>query len=279
MLVYEAVIAGVFGLIVGSFLNVVVLRHNTGRSLLGRSGCLSCRSKLTPEMLIPVFSWMLQRRRCVSCGTKISWQYPLVEISTALLFSITVYAQLPLITTAFALVILAFLVCIATYDIKHTIIPDKWVYTVAFIALCMRLSGALQTQFPINDVAVTLLVGPIVALPLLALWFFTRGRGIGLGDAKLGLVIGWFLGVTHGLAAVMLSFVIGAVISVFILLPMPYYERMLVYCGLLHQPRLGAFTMKSEVPFGPFLIAGTLLVWFSMIFGVDILTFVWGDFS
>jgi prepilin signal peptidase PulO-like enzyme (type II secretory pathway) len=89
-----------------------------------------------------------------------------------------------------------------------------------------------------------------------------------LGDAKLALSAGWLLGITHGIVAVMLSFVIGALVSVFILLPLPYYRRMLAFCGLLRHAPMGAYTMKSEVPFGPFLVAGILFIWFSVIYGI-----------
>ncbi|MBI2048690.1 MAG: prepilin peptidase [Parcubacteria group bacterium] len=276
MLVLGTILAGAFGLIIGSFLNVVVLRHNTGRSLAGRSGCLSCRATLTPMMLIPVLSWVLLRRRCSSCGTKISWQYPLVELATGFLFALTIYAQLPWFTTILSLAVIAVLICIAAYDILHTIIPDEWVYATAGLALIMRGGAALQTSFPMTDVVMVVLSGFLVAAPLFLLWLATRGRGIGLGDVKLGLVVGWFLGFGAGMLAVMLSFVIGAIVSVCILLPLPYYRRMLAYCGLLRQPHAGAFTMKSEVPFGPFLIAGTLLVWFTFTYGIDITALLWG---
>ena len=77
----------IFGLIIGSFLNVVILRFNTERSFGGRSGCMSCRKKLFWYELVPLFSFLGLKGRCKNCKTKISWQYPLVEFITGLIFS------------------------------------------------------------------------------------------------------------------------------------------------------------------------------------------------
>jgi len=269
MLEMTAVVLGLFGLIIGSFLNVVIIRSNTGRSLAGRSGCLQCGAPLRPFMLVPVISWLFQRGKCISCEGRISAQYPLVELATAVLFFGVGMAGMYFVPTILALIFMSLLVCIIAYDIRHTIIPDQWVYAAASLALSIRLWETLQSQFPLSDSIFALLAGPMVAAPLFSLWFMTRGRGIGLGDAKLALAVGWFLGLGYGFLAIMLAFVIGAAVSVFVLLPMPFYMRTLVQCGLLRRPINKAFTMKSEVPFGPFLAAGLLLVWFSIIFDVQ----------
>lgn len=79
------IFTGLFGLIVGSFLNVVILRMNTGKTLGGRSMCLSCNKKLEWYELIPLVSFIIQRGRCTKCHSKISWQYPIVEAITAVL--------------------------------------------------------------------------------------------------------------------------------------------------------------------------------------------------
>jgi len=275
MLAMTVVVYGLFGLIIGSFLNVVIIRSHTGRSLAGRSGCLECGAALTPLMLVPVISWVFQRGKCVACESRISLQYPLVELATAALFVGVGMTEMPLVPTILTLMFMALIVCIIAYDMRHTIIPDEWVYVAALLALSMHVWSFPQMQFPISEAILVLLSGPFVAAPIFFLWFVTRGRGIGLGDAKLALAVGWFLGVGYGLISIMLAFVIGAAISVFILLPMPVYAQALARWGLLQRPVNKAFTMKSEVPFGPFLAAGLLLVWFSIIFDIETVMFGW----
>ena len=266
MFVLGAVAFGIFGLIIGSFLNVVTFRHNTGRSLAGRSGCLSCGASLTPAMLIPVVSWVIQQRACRACGSRISIQYPLVELLTAALFIAVGSAQLSFVLTTLALVLVSLLICIVIYDIKHTIIPDQWVYTAAVIAVVMRVVAG--TPFSVLDIVDALIGGVVVAAPLALLWLVTKGRGVGLGDAKLGFVSGCLLGAVHGLISVMFAYVIGAGIAVLFLLPLPQYAMLLSRWGILRRSSVGGFTMKSEVPFGPFLVAGIILVWFSLLFGI-----------
>jgi len=267
MLFFEPLVFGLIGLIVGSFLNVVVIRHNTGRSLLGRSGCLSCASPLEAYMLVPVLSWVLQRRRCVSCGTRISWQYPLVEISTAFLFIAVGLSALSFFHKSLAFVFAALVVMIVAYDIRHTIMPDVWVYAAGMLAFVYHMS-AVAAGLPPADLLLTVLSGPITAAPFAALWYMTGGRGMGLGDAKFALAVGWLLGASGGFLATMLSFVIGAVVSVCILLPLPYYGRVLAHWGILTRSTSNAFTMKSEIPFGPFLAAGMLIIWIAQLYGI-----------
>ncbi|MEY2702943.1 MAG: hypothetical protein RLY43_1581, partial [Bacteroidota bacterium] len=138
----------ILGAIIGSFLNVVILRINTGRGLNGRSGCLSCNKKLHWHELIPIVSYFVLKRRCSGCKSKISWQYPLVEISTAILFFAIFQKQIPvfeyapllaLIEIIFYLIIWSILVVIFVYDLRHTIIPNKLVYLFAILAFILNL--------------------------------------------------------------------------------------------------------------------------------------------
>jgi leader peptidase (prepilin peptidase)/N-methyltransferase len=128
-----AVIFFILGLIIGSFLNVVIYRLNTARSLGGRSACMSCRSQLTWYELIPVFSFVGLLGRCRNCKTKISVQYPLVELTSGIIFLAlflrfqdlffinTVSFSVTFIYYAF---MFSLLLVIAVYDLKHKIIPD-----------------------------------------------------------------------------------------------------------------------------------------------------------
>ena len=261
---------GVMGLVIGSFLNVVILRHSA-RTVGGRSGCLSCNAPLAWYDLVPVVSWLALKGRCRACSSRISLQYPLVELSTAILFFLIGASGISLLLQALSLVIVAVLILITVYDLRHTIIPDEWSYSFAILAFMSGLPFALELGWRAG-VMPLMLAGPICALPLFALWVISRGRWMGLGDAKLALGIGFLLGTTSGIFAVFFAFVIGAVISVCILLPYSYLRHMLAHKNGI--TRLGGtqvrFTMKSEVPFGPFLIASTLLVWLLSIYGIPI---------
>lgn len=251
---YLTLIFLLLGLIVGSFLNVVILRHNTGRTLSGRSGCLSCGRKLKWYELLPVLSFIIQKGRCRGCQAKISWQYPIVELSTAILFAL-IYCligwQIWLLIIYWLIACL--LVIITAYDFKHQIIPDRFVF--AFIAL-----GLIKVIFSDAVIWWGLVGGLTTSLPLFLLWAVSRGRWLGFGDVKLALGIGLLLGVTAGLSALMLAFWIGAGIGL-----------ILIGWGKTQLWRKGkSYTMKSEIPFAPFLILGFWLVFF---LSIDVLAF------
>ena len=292
---------GLFGLIVGRFLNVVILRFGE-KSIRGRSACPHCGAQLRALDMVPVLSWLFLRGRCRYCGGRISAQYPLVEATTGLLFAGIGGAAMPLISTLLALPIAALLICIFTYDLRHKLIPDIWVWV--FVAL------ALTSAFSFQLSATSFLAGPVAAAPILFLWYLSRpftgeaGQWMGFGDVKLSLGIGWLLGFPLGFIAIFLAFIIGAIISVCILLPLPMYIRWWHRVkGLAHAARLASlrpvgadgtredvhgsslptggpmsdhanlgagYTMKSEVPFGPFLIIACLIVWFAVMYNVQI---------
>lgn len=261
-----AFISGLFGLIIGSFLNVMILRRGA-KTLGGRSVCFSCGNEILWYDNIPLVSYMLLHGRCRRCRCRISPQYPLVETATALIFALIGYwasqqfdaASLRLLVFDYFL-IAALLVAIFVYDLRHTIIPDAWAYLFILAALLTYPLGAHAA-----DTTLYLLAGPIAALPLFALWFVSRGTWMGLGDSKLALGIGWLLGPLYGVAAIFFAFIVGAVVSVCILLPLPWYRRILANWGLMRGGAGASFTMKSEVPFGPFLIVSTLILWFMLL--------------
>ncbi len=269
-MLFEAIVFGLLGLIVGSFLNVVILRHGA-RTLGGRSGCMACGRQLQWFDMIPVLSWVFLRGKCRSCRAVISVQYPLVEALTAVLFVLIGLSALGIFVKILSLAIAGFLVIIAAYDLRHTIIPDEWSYGFAGLAFLVTLAGLVGEGETLN-ILLSLLAGPLAAFPLFALWAISQGKWMGLGDPKLALGIGWLLGVPAGLYAVFFAFVIGAVISVFILMPLEYVRNK---SGITH---LGAarpgLTMKSEVPFGPFLVASCIVVWGALMYGMPILFFI-----
>lgn len=243
------------GLIVGSFLNVVVCRHGTGRSVGGRSGCLSCGKKLGALELVPLFSWLALRGRCRGCGARVSAQYPLVELAGALVFLLAyrahpfALAASPLgefFLFALAAAALAALVAIVAYDFRHKIIPDSFALFLAAAALARTVALAALYGAPLSAWGFALLAGPAMALPLFLLWAVSRGRWMGLGDPKLALGLGWLIGLSGGVLALFLAFLVGAALG-----------GAAVVWGRLR--RRGGLALSSEVPFAPYLALGTVI--------------------
>jgi leader peptidase (prepilin peptidase)/N-methyltransferase len=243
------------GLIVGSFLNVLVIRHGTGKGLGGRSGCMSCGYQLRWYDLVPVLSWLYLGGRCRSCGTRISIQYPLVEMFTGVSYALLGMAVFTygMAYLSVACVAIALMVAILTYDLHHTVIPDTWVY--GFMA-CAALLPGIAPGFPLSIV----LGGLSTAAPLFLLWAVSRGRWMGFGDVKLCIGIGFLLGPIDGLYAVMLAFMIGGIVAVPLLVLSSSVGQRLIHT-LVSSRRRFAYTMKSEIPFGPFLIIATCIIW------------------
>jgi len=246
------VIFFIFGTVVGSFLNVLVLRYNTGRSLAGRSGCFSCGKKLAWYELIPVLSYLLQGGRCRGCGSRISTQYPLVELGIGALFALIAWQSWPLWSALYHLAVWSILMAITAYDIRHKIIPDGMVY----ILIGLSALSVLLTEVRLQSIGWRVGAALSMALFFAALWHFSAGKWMGLGDAKLALGLGLLLGPSQGFAALLLAFWIGAAFGVALLLFRGRYA-----------------TIKTEVPFAPFLILGAALAAFGHIDMAAVLSF------
>lgn len=252
------VIVFILGTIIGSFLNVVIYRYNSGSSpLKGRSQCFACGKTLSWYELIPIFSFLLQRGRCRGCKTKLSLQYLLVEVLTGLMFVSVFLVHKSMLESGYLVVVFSILLVIAVYDFRHQIIPDGLVAVFALLSIWWFISTvpgglARAIHFPYYW---TLIAGPMLFFPFWFLWFVSKGRWLGLGDGKLALGIGWFLGATLGASAVMLAFWIGAAYALTIM-------AIQKIGGHILGTRL---SMRSEIPFGPFLILGTIVVYFSHI--------------
>ncbi len=240
---------GVLGLFIGSFLNVVIYRFNTGRSIVyGRSSCMTCTRHLSWYELIPVFSYLFQKGKCRNCKSIIDHQYPIVEFLTAIIFTMTAMKfsslsfvaphQFVLLVTGF-MFFFSLVIVIGVYDLKHSIIPNILVYLLSFVALLISLTLGRSLLSSITS-------GIVVALPLALLFFYSKGLWIGFGDSKLAFAFGILLGTSAGLACLMISFWIGAIISIFLLLA-----------------RKRKFHIKSAIPFAPFLILAFWLVFFN----------------
>ncbi len=246
----------ILGLIIGSFLNVVILRFDTGRSIAhGRSKCFSCGKELTWKELFPLFSFLIQGGRCKECGTTISWQYPIVEFATGCLFALTYiknplqdFALIPILLGIITLALLSLYVVICLYDFRHKIIPDLFSYSAAVLSLIYI--GVTYYSTRVLDLY-SLIAGPILFCFFFFFWFVSKGRWMGLGDAKLALSVGWFLGLSGGIAAILLSFWIGSIVSLLVILIQKFSHT---------NYGLG---FKSEIPFGPYILLGFLIIWLS----------------
>lgn len=245
-----AIIFFIFGLIIGSFLNVVILRYGTQRSFGGRSGCMTCQNKLCWYELIPLVSFFALRGRCLNCKAKISFQYPIVELLTGLIFAglflkfQDVFYMNTFIfagTMAFYATMFSLLLVIAVYDLKHKIIPDTlvWVFSaLAFVGMFLFSGFGFNPHIPS---VWEFLSGIFIALPFALIWLLSKGAWMGLGDAKLALGLGWLLGLSRVLSGAVVAFWSGALIGLIL---------------IIFSKKHG---MKSEIPFAPFLVFGALV--------------------
>ncbi len=245
----------ILGTIIGSFLNVVALRYNTGMTLKGRSKCFSCGNSLSWHELIPVFSFIFQMGACKNCKSKISWQYPLVEIISGAIFLMIFVVFPPVsmqasVTTVFYLLITCILLVITIYDIKHKIIPTALSYTFCALAF-VHLFFDANLNFILPSLWTQLLAGPLISLPFFALAFFSKQTYMGMGDPILMLGIGWILGLAGGISALFMSFWIAAIVSV-------------IWIYVIQRK----MKLKQEIPFGPYLILGMYLV---LLFGISVI--------
>ena len=233
-----------FGLVVGSFLNCVIYRLEIGESFLtGRSYCPYCKHTLALEDLIPIFSFLILKGKCRYCKKPISWQYPLVELATGILFVLILnYAFPNLLVTGYWLLITLFLIIIFVYDLKYYIIPDKIIYPAVAVTFLYRLFAPHQSWWGVG-------FGILPSVFFLAIIIFSRGKWMGLGDFKLAFFMGLFLGWSKILVALFFSFLIGAIIGLGLVLS-------------------GKKRLQSEVPFGPFLVTGTFI---SLFWGQNII--------
>ena len=230
---------GVLGLLIGSFLNVVVYRVPAGLSLVSPgSACPACSHPVRPRDNVPVVSWLLLRGRCRDCDVPISARYPMVELATGLLFALTGWRFGASPYTAAALVVMAAGVALFMIDLDHLRLPfavtgAAAVGTVLALVVdtVVRGPGAIPTALVSTGVWLAVYGG---------IWFVTAGRGMGLGDVALapvlGLALGW-LGWGASVVGLVMGFAIGAVVGVVLIAS-------------------GRHGRGMRVPHGPFLLSG-----------------------
>ena len=225
------------GTIIGSFLNCVIYRLEIGNSFLwGHSFCPYCKHKLAWYDLIPVFSFLTLKGKCRYCQKPISLHHPLVELATAILF-VLIFNSQDLFNTSYLLLITSFLIIVFVYDLKHYIIPDKVIFpaiATAFIYNLLNIRHLILNTFPAALGASGL---------FLAIYFTSKGKWLGFGDVKLSFLMGLILGFPNIVVALFLAFLTGAITGLI----------------LIAQSKK---TLKSMVPFGPFLVFGTFLAMF-----------------
>jgi leader peptidase (prepilin peptidase) / N-methyltransferase len=240
---YPVFVAGCLGVIVGSFLNALLYRYRTGVSVLrGRSRCMRCGHTLRAVDLVPLLSYLFLRGRCRYCGTRISAQYPVVE-AAGLLLGVLIYLEHPEpVAFAYWMLVWFTLLFVVVYDLRHQIIPWSASILLSVLALGGLLAPCLGGSCDLMPLDIW--AGPLLALPLFLFALVSRGTWMGWGDAPLQLGLGWLLGFWGGLSALLGAFWSGALVGIAIL--------------LLSK----GFTMKSEVPFAPFLIFGAWCVHF-----------------
>jgi leader peptidase (prepilin peptidase)/N-methyltransferase len=230
-----ASVAGVLGLILGSFLNVVAYRLPRGESLAKpASRCPGCDAPIKPYDNVPVLSWLLLRGRCRSCGTSIAWRYPLVELGTALLLALTVVVLGTDEEVWLGLAFVLLLVPVTVIDIDFRIIPNKLMIAGAIVALVI-LAFTQPEAIPEHVIAAVAAGGFLLVAAI------AYPAGMGMGDVKLAFVMGLFLGREVGVA--MLAGLLAASVV-----------------GIAIMAKKGtAEGRKTAIPFGPFLAFGGLV--------------------
>ena len=243
MLFLNLFIIFVLGTIIGSFLNVVILRYNTGFSFVtGRSKCMSCGKELHWYELIPFFSFVMLGGKCLGCNSKISYQYPIVELLTGVIFAglLLRFGLTPILP--FYLVVSSLLIAMSVYDFKHKIIPDGMSYTFIILSFIFLFISHPLTEICSLPISLDLIAGPILFAFFAFFWLVSGGRWMGFGDAKLAIGVGFLLGFSGGVFAIMLAFWIGAIVSLLLI--------------LLQKIKISKLklSLKSEIPFAPFII-------------------------
>jgi leader peptidase (prepilin peptidase)/N-methyltransferase len=230
----EVVVAGLFGAVIGSFLNVVAHRVPLGESLVSPgSRCPECGAPVKPYDNVPVVSWLLLRGRCRNCGTSISPRYPLVELATALAFAAVVLVRGFDDDLVLELPFVAALIALAAIDFDHKLLPNKIVYPLAaygVIATLLVGRDDLAENLIAGAGAFAFLLAAVIAYP----------RGMGMGDVKLAGAMGLYLGLSV-IPALLAAFLSGSVVGLFII------------------AREGAEGRKKAVPFGVFLALGGIV--------------------
>ncbi len=251
----------ILGIVIGSFLNVCVYRIPIGKSIVfPGSSCTSCQTKLKPIDLIPVFSWLFLRGRCRYCSEKISARYVLIELLNGLLY-LLLYLKLGLtfefVASAYftSLMIIVFVI-----DLEHMIIPNKIVIAgivggIPVISYNSFYSYKiyLNSSFWNPIIAAVASFVLLLLIALISIIIYKGSSGLGMGDVKIFVPIGLFLGLEYTGLCLLLASVIGSVVGIFLIIT----KRK---------------NRKSPIPFGPFIALSVVIIFF---FGENIFKFLY----
>ncbi len=252
----------VFGTIIGSFLNVVIFRLKDKKDFIhGRSKCRQCKHILKWYENIPLLSFIFLQGKCLKCKSKISWQYPLVELVTGILFLLSflqvfnnficVECWQAVFLLFFYWLVISWLILIFVYDAKYFLIPDKIsIPAMASVFIWQIILLWVAQDVLILQKLISLILGAVVVGGFFLLQFLiSKGKWVGGGDIRLGVLMGLILGWQYALIALFLSYIIGMLYALVML-------------------TLGKKKMQSKIAFGCFLSTATLIV---LLWGEEIL--------
>jgi len=237
------------GLSFGSFINAFVWRYKEQKNFINdRSECINCHHKLSSLDLVPVLSWLFLRARCRYCHQRISIQYPLVEIGVTLIFVLSYifwpysFTHDQLLLFALWLIIVLNLSILALYDLKWMLLPSKLIYLtyipVVLMALVNIMTANSKLHLTINYLLGLLFGGGIFFI----IYQLSKGKWIGGGDVRLGFLLGLIAGsIEKSLLLIFVAAILGSLMSLFLMI-------------------LGRMKRTNLIPFGPFLIAATIIV-------------------
>ncbi|MGI6731037.1 MAG: prepilin peptidase [Anaerovoracaceae bacterium] len=242
-----SIVIFVYGLLIGSFLNVCIYRIPLGKSVTrGRSYCTSCNALIPLYCNIPLFSYIFLKGRCKDCGEKFSVIYPIVELLNALLYLEIWLLYGPSPQSLFIALLFSVLIIITFIDLKHQVIPNGLVLIILILAVLYSLYMILMQDEPWYSYVIGFFAA---SLPLFILALIYPG-GMGGGDIKLMAAAGLYMGWKLILLSLFMGAIYGGIVSIFII-----------------ATKKGS--MKTAIPFGPLLSLGIIT---SLLFGEQILT-------
>ncbi len=262
--IFYILIIFVFGIVLGSFFNVVIYRIPEKKSIVKeRSSCGSCNEILKPLDLIPIFSYIFLRGKCRYCKQKISLQYPIVELITGVLF-VLLYLKFSLtIEFFFSVYMVSILIIVFFIDLKHMIIPNGLVIAALAGALLLYAIRFFYTDSIIGSV---IWYSPLLGMVIPAAFLFLvaligsaayKGEAMGMGDVKIFIPIGLFLGLKLSVLTLFLSMLVGGLSGVFLIIT-------------------GIKGRKSPIPFGPYIVIGFII---SLLYGNETLAWYFNIIS
>lgn len=229
----------IYGLIIGSFLNVCIYRIPREESIaFPSSHCPTCNTSLKWYDNIPVFSYLALRGKCRYCKAAISIQYPLIEALNAIIYLLLFYKFKLSIDFLFYALIASTLIVVTLIDLKEMIIPDRLVVTIVVLSLIQKILNYIIYKQPINFL--DSLGGLLIAGGIFLLIVIVSGGGMGGGDVTLIGSLGFAIGIKYILLTMFLSFILGGIISVLLL-------------------ATKIKTRKDPIPFGPFIVLAFMI--------------------